>query len=72
MPALASIQDLWLESNKLESWDGLLQALEQACQLSCLTLQGNPVYRQASSRGMWQAVPSLQQLDQQSRPEGAL
>ena len=71
MPVLASLQDLWLEGNKLDSWDGLVQALDQASQLSCLTLQGNPACQQGSSGSMWQAVPCLQQLDQASRPQGA-
>ena len=72
MPALADLQDLWLEGNKLATWDTLLQSLSEARQLTCLTLQGNPACQLGNSRSLWQAVPSLQQLDQQTRPTAAV
>ena len=68
VPGAESLQDLWLESNRLADGEALLRSLSSAACLTSLTLHGNPLAGPECSSRAWAALPGLQQLDELSRP----
>jgi protein phosphatase 1 regulatory subunit 7 len=62
---MQQLEDLWLNGNKIESWD-CVEKLKELSSLRTIYLERNPLYnndRTGYRRKVMLALPNIQQID---------